>query len=533
MFTELPVEIALSVLAYLPISSIHSLQLVSKHCDGLVKLNESTIYRSAAVVHEFTPVKRASATEHLGRSEITNGPEIDWKAFCQRLFQLDRNWRGIGTSSLVCYPSAGIKPACIRVDEEEGFLINVTDVRGENRGLIVVDKENEVLWEQSWDFTQTYIIEYQYGYLVFNTPGWREVWRLASIPDPVPPADAGARTFPYPPTSQLETSQRCFEAHKDAYPKGHFVPHAALPYGSEERAFRLTFPTLLAKHNEEEAHLYDIPSRRLIRKISLCSHILVNPSGETTSLPPMGNVWTIDHSQKHVFLTSAETGVVRVLDKERGDCVLNMGNSDNAARTFRCEENEADTTDAEKGVSRLNVVEVGINEFVSQTFIDLSNSKKLRVSTCGNHFVTLRSRWTSLFETSSQLVVVRNFTDIPAGDREELSRHAIEIDLEAPQATFAFDGRRRVLICTRDGVWILDISKFLEYAGDVEAYSVPAFRDGSRVHTAELTESGVYFDWDAQAVEQDRWDEKMKERVLDIAISSDIVCGVNFAVREP
>jgi len=67
------------------------------------------------------------------------------------MIQLEKNWQGYKPLASACYPHAGLKPACIRVDESRGFIINVTDVTGDDAGLVVVDKENgNVLWAQRW-----------------------------------------------------------------------------------------------------------------------------------------------------------------------------------------------------------------------------------------------------------------------------------------------------------------------------------------------------------------------------------------------
>ncbi|KAK1226769.1 hypothetical protein PQX77_010230, partial [Marasmius sp. AFHP31] len=154
MFTDLPVETVVSILVYLPIHSIHSLKLVSKQLYNLIIANESTIYRSAAAYHGYIPTARLKM-EQLGTLDLPNsileGTEGEWKVFCQRMVQLDNNWQGRGQSALMGYPTAGTKPACIRVDEKEGFIINIKNVSGVNAGLVVVNKEDGVvLWEQHW-----------------------------------------------------------------------------------------------------------------------------------------------------------------------------------------------------------------------------------------------------------------------------------------------------------------------------------------------------------------------------------------------
>ncbi|KAL0061625.1 hypothetical protein AAF712_011542 [Marasmius tenuissimus] len=359
------------------------------------------------------------------------------------MFQLDDKWSGHGPSALAHYPSAGVRPVCIRVDEKEGLLIGLKDVRGEDPGLVVIDKvDGKVLWKQTWDVAQTYVIEYQSGYLILNTPGWREVWRLATIPDPCPPSPVQKESFPYPHPQQIEVSH----------------------------------------------------------------------SLESIPLSPLDEIWTIDMSPNHVFLTSGVSGSVRIFDRANGQCVLNMDDHDNPHGTVKCSRYGVSdpTPKSDVVISRLKMFELSRQDIIADpTRTNLSNSRKLRVSRCGNHFVTLgavRTIRPNPEHSELTLVVVRNFTTIPLGETSLLARQAIQIMLRTRHATFAFDGHRRVLVAKDSGAFIFDISKFLDNAGQIEAFSIPAFRRAFRMHACEVTESGVYFAWPADGVVWDRWE---------------------------
>ncbi|KAJ8076152.1 hypothetical protein PM082_022137 [Marasmius tenuissimus] len=542
MITELPAETVLSILSYLPIPAIHCLQLASKHFQLLITDNEPTIYRFAAFHHHFIPsitVKIDQLDALRMRREIFVGMNREWKSFCQRMFQLDDRWRGRGPSTLAHYPSAGEHPAYIRVDEKEGLLISLKDVRGERPGLVVIDKVNgTVLWEQSWAVAQTFVIEYQSGYLILNMPEWREVWRLATIPDLCPPSPAQEGSFPYPHPQQVEISRKCYEAHRNTYPKGHFVPHAAFPYPSSARPFRMIFPTLLTLLNENEVLFYDIPSRRLTQTLLLCPDTMMTakPGLESIPLPSLGAIWTIDMSPNHIILTSGESGSVRVFDRASGQCLLDMPNDCAPCKTIEIEDDDPQYVvyyPRRSNPSKLRWQPLKITDTPSQNsfgrFRDVSSSKKLRMSICGNHFVTFSSRRTNLgsgFELA--LVIVRNFTKIPPGETSLFARHAIQIMLGAQHATFAFDGHRRVLVAKRSKVIIFDISKFLESTGEVEAFSIPAFRRTEYVHTCELTESGIYFEWPADGVAWGKGQRNSRRRRW----TETSICGVDFAIWE-
>ncbi|KAK1219810.1 hypothetical protein PQX77_017474 [Marasmius sp. AFHP31] len=543
MITELPAETVLSILSYLSIPSIRCLQLVSKHFRLLITDNEPTIYRFAAFYHGFTPsttIKIDQLNTLRMRREILVGMKRDWKSFCQRMFQLDDSWRGRGPSTLAHYPSAGEQPAYIRVDEKEGFLISLKDVRGERPGLVVIDRvSGVVLWKQSWAVAQTYVIEYQSGYLILNTPKWREVWRLATIPDPCPPSPAQKGSFPYPHPQQIEVSRKCLEAHRDTYPKGHFVPHAAFPYPSSARPFRMIFPTLLTLLNESEVLFYDIPSRRLTQTLLLCPDTMmtVKPGPESIPLRSLGAIWTIDMSLNHVVLTSGESGSVRVFDRASGQCLLDMPNDSTPYKTVEIENDvPRHVIDPRRGnSSKLRWQPLKMTDTPPQDslerFRDVSSSKKLRISICGNHFVTFSSTRTDPGSGPElALVIVRNFTKIPPGETSLFARHAIQIMLGTQHATFAFDGHRRVLVAKRSKVIIFDVSKFLGSTGEIEAFAIPAFKQTEYVHTCELTESGIYLEWAADGVVWGKGQRNPRRRRRTLSETS--ICGVDFAMWE-
>ena len=224
-------------------------------------------------------------------------------------------------------------------------------------------------------------MEYHSGYLVLHTPGWLEIWRLASIPDPFPPslAQIAKNSVPYPQPFQREIDRKAYEKYRSTYPKGHFVPHAAFPCPLNDDFNHNAFLNVLIKFDSsDEAYLYDIPSRNLIEKIRMSPDILQTSTGEITTLPSLGEPWTILLNDRHVFLSSKDTGFVRVLDRETGNCVLNMRDGDYGARSFRCwEVGKGDLRT--KIVSRLVVVETaypGPVGYVPQYSPSLLSSKK-------------------------------------------------------------------------------------------------------------------------------------------------------------
>jgi F-box-like len=80
---NLPAELALVVLAYLPLSSIATLLRVSRHWSSFIGANRDAIYHKAAVWHGFIPSPSTSLEElnlwYSGRS--LKGVNT-WQDFC-------------------------------------------------------------------------------------------------------------------------------------------------------------------------------------------------------------------------------------------------------------------------------------------------------------------------------------------------------------------------------------------------------------------------------------------------------------------
>lgn len=83
MFSDLPAELGLEILSFLPLSSLSSIQRVSHHWRELFNKNENVIYHNAAVYHRYirssgVPIEEARAMH----SERALGSVLDWKGFC-------------------------------------------------------------------------------------------------------------------------------------------------------------------------------------------------------------------------------------------------------------------------------------------------------------------------------------------------------------------------------------------------------------------------------------------------------------------
>ncbi|KAL0059339.1 hypothetical protein AAF712_013917 [Marasmius tenuissimus] len=437
MLTDLPVETALLILSHLVIPSIHALQLVSKGLNQLVKTNESTIYRFATVAHEFIPSANLEFDELRSAgvpAAVMLGIDESWKTICWRMFQLERNWKGLGPSELVCLPSAGATPASLQVDESEGIIINIIAPPNAQPGLYVLDMDDNVLWARHWvrswltlglvfmDFQQWHGVEYNKGHVLFHTADWLE---------------PGAHASPSP---ALGPPQRKDRYHTHNHSRKRFLE--TFPCSLDVGFAQIVFPTLIIKHtNPEEAELYDIPTRKLVQSISLATQTMKKTSGEIITLPPLRVTWTVLLSDAHVFLSSLETGSVRVFERESGACIFSMRSTDYGSRTLRFGDYglSSDTAKAKGVVRRLTTVEIErtkLVDIVPAYHSGMLTSKSLCISTCGKHLLTCNAPWTSTNIYSREFVVVRNFDEIPPGDTMELQNHAIQIDLDTQEMAF-------------------------------------------------------------------------------------------------
>jgi len=77
MLHLLPAEVALKAMEYLPIQSLHTISQVSHAWHDLIAMNESAVYRNAAIYHLFVTeeeIRLKSPSKILG--------DKDWKSFC-------------------------------------------------------------------------------------------------------------------------------------------------------------------------------------------------------------------------------------------------------------------------------------------------------------------------------------------------------------------------------------------------------------------------------------------------------------------
>ncbi|KAF8650742.1 hypothetical protein AX16_005054 [Volvariella volvacea WC 439] len=184
-FLELPVELILRIITFLPIPSVLSLRVVCQTLRDTIDLkqNEQWIFHQIAYrngwIDKLEKGYEEGVTKRYSIKALHGTDGKRWKSFCKRRFKIDNAWRGTPKSRcrLRQYPATGDSVHRIKVDEEEGFMINTNSTGG----LFVTSIDYGF---SMWSLPNAYVrgyahCEYSKGYLIFDrTTGEKEVWRL-------------------------------------------------------------------------------------------------------------------------------------------------------------------------------------------------------------------------------------------------------------------------------------------------------------------------------------------------------------------
>ena len=162
---NLPTELTLNILSYLPFSSLSRLQSVCKSWSEFCTLHENTIYRNAACLHTYIPRSTTMLNELSSLYSQRALEDVKtWKDLCtcskpmsafrdhpdkisgQKRIQIQRNWKGKGPSILTEHKSTSLWSYMvhrIKVDELAGYIMMTFD----KGGLLVTDlNEDFILW---------------------------------------------------------------------------------------------------------------------------------------------------------------------------------------------------------------------------------------------------------------------------------------------------------------------------------------------------------------------------------------------------
>ncbi|KAG8922774.1 hypothetical protein FRC02_011619 [Tulasnella sp. 418] len=301
LLTDLPAELILKVLSYLPIQDIHAFQFLNHRCHDVVAANEGGVYRAAAIVHRF--VTEATMLEEATRNESWLHNVSSWKVLCKKHFSLEARWKGrkispkcglkIGRSS-----AAGLHAHRFKIDEEERTIILS---RAEGGIRVVSIDTDELLWELRPPYVAFFShVEWSNGFLAFTEEGDRvEVWRRsidAWDPDKYLPGDPlpqqlAAVSF-HGPTSRPSPET------PNPGRRGVYVPYTIFQAPSSCRVSRLVYPDLvMASSITQEAYIWDIPSSSLIETMEIIPH--EQAEYRFSLFPPSDFIYYADISKDH------------------------------------------------------------------------------------------------------------------------------------------------------------------------------------------------------------------------------------------
>ncbi|KAH9000891.1 hypothetical protein EDB86DRAFT_471386 [Lactarius hatsudake] len=302
MLHVLPTEMTLNVLSHLPIPSLLSLSALSRQWLDFFTTNQSEIFHSAALLHEYIqPELSLDDALSVNTSRPWAG-STSWKDFCHRSFQLRKNWEGKGRAVMRVLSPPGFNVHRIKVDEKAGICIT-THIGG---GLSVIHLfSSTVLWCLPLAYVRPYAhCEYDNGYLVFDREdGSKEVWRLASDLSTEREVAADAP----PDNRQMDASARAVMVYHQYAPRGQFRPWALLTFPEATCAYRLAYPTLICA-SDDHAFLHDVRTGSLVQTIGIDIRLL--------------ELSYVDVNERHAFVS--EQDGVHVFSRESGSEVLQI-----------------------------------------------------------------------------------------------------------------------------------------------------------------------------------------------------------------
>ncbi|KAJ7292712.1 hypothetical protein C8J57DRAFT_1266839 [Mycena rebaudengoi] len=482
---HLPTELVLSILRFLPLATLARLQTTSREWNTFFKVNHSSIYHNAAVLHGFIP---SASTVYSELDTIVSrralAGVVDWRSFCSAQIHIKKAWRGAASSSVTAHRYAGDDVHRLKVDEERGFIIT-TSSQG---GLNVVDlHRDEILWMLPKYVHRHAHCEYSAGYLIFDrASGEKEVWR---VEDDIDTLD-GQPTFASPDEGQNTILDFVNEFHPFPFTtRGHFKPWAILTPPSFTRAYRFVFPTLLAAA-EDSLFLWDVRTRELTQIIQ---NIQTSPLAPGV---PLGDINYVEVSNRHAFVCGSHS--LRVFSRNSGSCVFDISSSQLSygKNTYSFDAEGARTQESWIPSSVLKPQPIShcvvpppistrrlIDEFIA-----------VHVSACGSHLVALLA--------SCRLIVIPFFERVIGGTMD-LRDIALDIQLGSSirfAHYLAFENGR-VAVATSTGLFVVEFEATMDVVEHpfVSVQRAAWFNDPNSLNSIsclQMTETGIFFNWD-------------------------------------
>ncbi|KAJ7315313.1 hypothetical protein DFH08DRAFT_421014 [Mycena albidolilacea] len=255
-FSQCPEDLSIEILAHLSLRTIAKILLVQKAWKTFIETHQETIYHNVAIFGGLGPSHGTSLTEEssalgLGSFEITG-----WKEFCRFRMQTERNWAGLGPSSLERISTTGSNVFC-----RKGIPGKNRAVVSSLAGGIAVYDENVIVW----GLPESYLPDplkfvYDAGYLIFSRAGKNmiEIWHDGSHP-------LGPISTVFPPSTEQEAVVKASAAEYAA--ARHFYPAAAIPVPSEPQNITMNYPILVAA-TSSAVYVWNIQTAELMYSLN-------------------------------------------------------------------------------------------------------------------------------------------------------------------------------------------------------------------------------------------------------------------------
>ncbi|KAJ7730758.1 hypothetical protein B0H16DRAFT_209666 [Mycena metata] len=233
--TRCPDDVSIEILkiAQLPLSAVSNIMLVQRAWNAFIHANEEHIYHNLAIYNGLTSARTTS----LNEEKLAFGSKIPiqgWKTFCRWRAAMERNWAGLGPSSIARISATG-NQVFYRKEIPGTDRVIISSTTG---GISVYDGTS-VVWALPTGYVEKPItFAYGNGYLAFRRTGQKaiEIWRDEAHP-------VGLISAAFPPTPEQEAATTTSLAAQ--FPSVHFRPSAALPAPiAPTEVIRLRYPTL-------------------------------------------------------------------------------------------------------------------------------------------------------------------------------------------------------------------------------------------------------------------------------------------------
>ncbi|KAI0079285.1 hypothetical protein K474DRAFT_683461 [Panus rudis PR-1116 ss-1] len=306
---DLPPELLLHILQFIPLPSLLRVSALSHEWRRFFIEHESTIFRNAAIKHNFArpevihvdEARRAYAAKFLRDVQ-------DWKTFCKQLYLLFQSWAGRGPVEIKALTECSFNVHRIKVDEEAGIVLT-THTTG---GLRVTDLETDKLL---WALPETYVrswahCEYQNGFLIFDRFGeYKEIWRLTMVDEESPPEPPPGRQDQV----QIQLGEGTARIARIIRSRLYFRPWALLSTPEWGQAFRFVYPYLLVA-SLTKAYVYDVVSAILVQTIEDTQNV-----NDPTNVQ-LGDINYVELNDKYVFICGSIE--LRIYSRSNGGCTI-------------------------------------------------------------------------------------------------------------------------------------------------------------------------------------------------------------------